>query len=182
METAQKTKWAIDPAHTQVQFKIKHLMISTVTGTINSFEGTVEAEGNDFSSAEISFTADANSISTANEQRDGHLRSGDFFDTEKFPKITFKSTKVTKKDDENFEVIGDLTIRGITKPVTLAVEYTGMMKDPWGNMKAGFNLKGKMNRKDWGLTWNAALETGGVLVSDEVRIEAEVQLAKENKN
>jgi polyisoprenoid-binding protein YceI len=179
MDTMEKTKWSIDPAHTQIQFKIKHLMISTVTGTLNSFEGKVVANGTDFSSAEIEVNADASSISTANEQRDVHLKSGDFFDVEQHPKITFRSTSVNRKDSENFEVIGDLTIKGVTKPITLAVEYAGMMKDPWGNQKAGFTVKGKMNRKDWGLNWNAALETGGVLVSDEVRIECEVQLAQD---
>jgi polyisoprenoid-binding protein YceI len=178
MESMEKTTWTIDAAHTQIQFKIKHLMISTVTGTLNKFEGTVEAEGNDFSTSKVELTADAASISTSNEQRDVHLKSGDFFDTEKFPKIRFKSTSVKKKDDEYFELSGDLTIRDVTKPVTLQVEFAGLMKDPWGNMKAGFNAKGKINRKDWGLSWNAALETGGVLVSDEVKIECEVQLAQ----
>ncbi len=183
METLEKTttKWSLDPAHSSIQFKVKHLMIATVTGTFNNFEAAVDSDGEDFTTARITFRADANSISTLNDQRDTHLKSADFFDTEKHPKIIFQSTSVTKKSDENYELNGDLTIRGITKPITLDAEFTGMVKDPWGNQKAGFVVKGKINRKDWGLNWNTALETGGVLVSDEVRINCEVELQKETE-
>lgn len=176
--TLTTTKWNIDNAHSEVQFKIKHLMISTVTGSFKTFAATAEMEGNDFSTAKISFSAETNSIFTNNEQRDGHLKGPDFFDAEKFAYITFISTGIKKKDDENYEVTGDLTIRDVIKPVTLNIEFTGLMKDPWGNQKAGFNINGKISRKEWGLTWNAALEAGGVMVSDEVKLMAEVQMVK----
>jgi polyisoprenoid-binding protein YceI len=164
-------KWAIDPAHSEVQFKVKHLMISTVTGNFTQFEGDFEQEGADFSNA---------SINTGNEQRDGHLKAADFFDVENHPNMTFASSTIEKKDDSNYLVHGDLTIRGISKSVVLTVEHTGIAKDPWGNEKAGFNLSGKLNRNDWNLSWNAPLEAGGVLVSEEVRLLAEIQLAKAN--
>ena len=178
METATTTttKWAIDPAHSEVQFKVKHLMISTVTGSFKQFGAEAELEGDDLSNAQVSFWADTASIFTNDEKRDAHLRSPDFFDSEQFPKLTFTSTRI-EGSGSNWKVTGDLTIKGVTKPVTLDVEWSGQAKDPWGNTKAGLNLSGKIDRKEWGLTWNAALETGGVLVSDEVRILCEVQLA-----
>lgn len=182
METtlsATKTKWSIDNAHSQIQFKVKHLMISTVTGNFGSFESNVETTHDDFGSAKISFSADISSVSTGNEQRDAHLKSADFFDVEKFPKIYFASSSIKKLDGDNYEVSGDLTLHGITKQVTLKVEFSGTVKDPWGNQKAGFLIRGKINRKDWGLTWNAALEAGGVMVSEDVRIECDVQLVKQ---
>ena len=173
-------KWAIDPAHSEVQFKVKHLMISTVTGNFTQFDGGIEQEGADFSNAKINFSANVASINTGNEQRDGHLKAADFFDAENHPSMTFASSTIEKKDDSNYLVHGDLTIRGISKPVVLTVEHTGIAKDPWGNEKAGFNLSGKLNRNDWNLSWNAPLEAGGVLVSEEVRLLAEIQLAKAN--
>ena len=178
METATTTttKWAIDPAHSEVQFKVKHLMISTVTGSFRQFGAEAELEGDDLSNAQVSFWADTASIFTNDEKRDAHLRSPDFFDSEQFPKLTFTSTRI-EGSGSNWKVTGDLTIKGVTKPVTLDVEWSGQAKDPWGNTKAGLNLSGKIDRKEWGLTWNAALETGGVLVSEEVRILCEVQLA-----
>ncbi|MCB9180574.1 MAG: YceI family protein [Flavobacteriales bacterium] len=178
METATTTttKWAIDPAHSEVQFKVKHLMISTVTGSFKQFGAEAELEGDDLTNAQVSFWADTASIFTNDEKRDAHLRSPDFFDSEQFPKLTFTSTRI-EGSGSNWKVTGDLTIKGVTKPVTLDVEWSGQAKDPWGNTKAGLNLSGKIDRKEWGLTWNAALETGGVLVSDEVRILCEVQLA-----
>lgn len=176
--TATNTKWAIDPSHSEIQFKVKHLMITTVTGSFKEFGADVELESDDLSNAQVSFWANTASIFTNDEKRDGHLRSGDFFDSEKFPKMSFKSTKVEGSGD-SWKVTGDLTIKDVTKPVTLDVEWNGQAKDPWGNTKAGLNLSGKLDRKEFGLTWNAALETGGVLVSDEVRIQAEVQLAKQ---
>lgn len=172
------TNWIIDASHSEIQFKATHLMINKVTGSFTSFEGTVSTEENDFSKAEISFKADASSINTNSEQRDGHLKSGDFFDVEKFPDITFKSSELTKKGDD-FKLTGELTIKDVTKTVTLDVEFGGIQNDPWGNTKAGFTVTGKINRKDFGLTWNAALETGGVLVSEEIKINAEVQLLKQ---
>ena len=178
METATttRTKWAIDPAHSEVQFKVKHLMISTVTGSFKQFGAEAELEGDDLTNAQVSFWADTASIFTNDEKRDAHLRSPDFFDSEQFPKLTFTSTRI-EGSGSNWKVTGDLTIKGVTKPVTLDVEWSGQAKDPWGNTKAGLNLSGKIDRKEWGLTWNAALETGGVLVSEEVRILCEVQLA-----
>jgi polyisoprenoid-binding protein YceI len=173
------TKWALDPTHSELQFKVKHLMITTVTGNFKSFTAEVETEGEHFDTAKINFSADISSIDSGNEQRDGHLKSADFFEAEKFSTITFASTKLEKKDEENYLLHGNLTIKGISKPVTIPTEFGGIAKDPWGNIKAGFTLNGKINRKDWELNWNAALETGGVLVSDEVKIIAEIQVVKQ---
>lgn len=177
--TAATTTWGLDTSHSEVHFKIKHLMISTVTGTIGTFEGSVETENEDFSTAKVKFSADASSITTGDAQRDGHLATADFFEVETHPKLTFESTSFEKKSDSKYIMNGNLNIRGISKPVSLDVEFTGIAKDPWGNTKAGFNIEGRVNRKDWGLNWNAALEAGGFLLSDEVRILAEVQLAKQ---
>lgn len=176
--TATTTKWAIDPSHSEIQFKVKHLMITTVTGSFKEFGAEVELEGDDLNNAQVSFWAHTASIFTNDEKRDGHLRSGDFFESEKFPKLSFKGTRI-EGSGSDWKVTGDLTIKDVTKPVTLNVEWSGVAKDPWGNTKAGLNLSGKIDRKEFGLTWNAALEAGGVLVSDEVRIVAEVQLAKQ---
>lgn len=166
--------WNLDTAHSEVGFKVKHLMINNVKGQLNSFHVELADAGDDLKSATILFTADLASIDTSNEQRDQHLKSADFFDVEKFPKISFKSTTYNTK-----ELIGDLTIRDVTKPVKLEVDFGGIAKDPWGNTKAGFTVTGKINRKDWGLNWNAALETGGVLVGEDVFITAEIQLVKQ---
>jgi polyisoprenoid-binding protein YceI len=174
----KKTKWTIDPTHSQVQFKVKHLMITTVTGSFNEFESTVETTGDDFADAQISFSAKIASVHTGNEQRDGHLQGDDFFNAEKFPELKFVSTNVSKKDDENWELEGDLTIRDNTKRVKLAVEFGGIMTDPWGNVKAGFTVTGKISRKEFGLMWNAVTEAGGVMVSDDVKIHSEVQYVK----
>ena len=167
------TKWIIDPAHSEVGFKVKHLMINNVKGHFKNFTGEVEAN-DDFKSPAIAFTADIASIDTGNEQRDQHLKTADFFNAEKNPQIKFVGKKY---DGEKLE--GDLTIAGITKSVKLDVEFGGIAKDPWGNTKAGFTVNGKINRKDWGINWNAALETGGFLVSDEVTINCEIQLVKQ---
>jgi len=173
------TKWAIDPTHSEIHFKVKHLMITTVTGSFKNFTAAAETASEDFSNAAISFSADTNSVSTGNEQRDGHLQSADFFDAEKFPTLSFASTSYTKKGDDEFALTGNLTIKDVTKPVTLAVEFGGVAKDPWGNTKAGFTLSGKINRKDFGLNWNAVTEAGGLLVSEEVKISAEIQLVQQ---
>ncbi len=172
--------WVIDPTHSEVHFKIKHLMITNVTGSFDVFNASAKTDEEDFTKAKISFTADVNSISTGNEQRDGHLKSADFFDAEKFPQIKFTATKAVSIDnDGSFDLYGDLTIRDVTKNVKLAVEFGGVVKDPYGNTKAGFTINGKINRKDFGLTWNAVTEAGGVVVSDEVRIIAEIQLVEQ---
>lgn len=169
-------KWALDPSHSELQFKVKHLMITNVTGQFNVINSTVETEGDDFSNAKISFTADATSINTGSEQRDGHLKSPDFFDTENYPNITFVSDSYNAATGK---LDGQLTIRNITKPASFDVEFSGTNKDPWGNEKAGFSLSGKINRTDWDLNWNAALEAGGVLVSEDVKIAAEVQFVRQ---
>ena len=171
--------WVGDPAHSEVKFKVKHLMITNVTGSFDDYKIEVHSDGEGFNNPEISFTAKAASVDTNNEQRDAHLRSADFFDADTYPEITFKSTKYESAGSNGDYVLeGDLTMKDVTKKIKLDVEFLGVHKDPWGNAKAGFSISGKINRKDWGLTWNAALESGGVLVSEEVKINAEVQLAK----
>ena len=172
-----KTKWVIDPTHAEVAFKIKHLMISTVKGSFGEFEVTALTDGDDFSTAEINVKINAASINTGVADRDGHLKSPDFFDVEKYPSISFASKSFTGAGDE-FTLNGDLTIKDVTKPVSLNVEFGGLMTDPWGNVKAGFNVEGKINRKDFGLNWNAALEAGGVLVGEEVKLSAEIEMLK----
>jgi len=174
-----KSTWALDPTHSEVGFKVKHMMFTNVSGKFNNYDVTVSNEDDDFSTSNIEFSADINSIDTNNVDRDNHLKSADFFDGDNFPKMTFKSTSVEKKSDNDFSISGDLTIKNITKAVTLNAEYSGLMKDPWGNTKAGLSIETKINRKDFGLTWNAALETGGVLVGEDVRIIAEVQIVKQ---
>lgn len=172
-----KTTWKSDAAHSEVTFKVKHMMITNVTGQITDYVVEAVTDGDDFSNAQVAFTGKLNSINTGNEQRDAHLRSPDFFDADKHPEITFRSTRYERNGDE-VKLQGDLTMKGVTKPVRLDVEFGGIQKDPWGNTKAGFSISGKLNRKDFGLNWNAALETGGVLVSDDVKIVAEIQLVK----
>lgn len=172
-------KWTIDPSHSEIQFKVKHMMITTVTGSFKEFSSEVETQGDDFTTAKIKFEASTDSVFTNADQRDAHLKSADFFDVEKYPVLKFESISLENVDDESFTLNGNLTVRDITKPVKLDVEFGGIGKDPWGNLKAGFSLTGKINRKEWGLNWNAALEAGGVLVSDDVRIFCEVQYAKQ---
>ena len=170
--------WALDAAHSELQFKVKHMMISHVTGSFTKFEATVTTEESDFTTAKISFAADVNSINTANEQRDGHLKSPDFFDAANFPKIIFEGTKMEKISDEDYKLHGNLTMHGVTHAVVLNANYGGTSKDPWGMTRCGFSLEGKVNRKDFGLVWNAVLETGGVAVSEEVKIYANVEFVK----
>lgn len=176
---AVATKWGIDPTHSEIQFKVKHMMVSTVTGSFTEFEGSVESESDDFQNARIAFSADVNSISTNNKQRDEHLKSDDFFNAAEFPKLTFKSVAFGKKDNGDYELEGNLTIRGNTLPVKLNVEYNGTAVDPYGQTKAGFEISGKINRKDFGLQWGAITEAGSVVVSDEVRLVMNVQLVKQ---
>ena len=178
METATKTVWNIDPTHSEIQFKVKHLVISTVTGHFRQFEGTVETEGDDFDTATIHFEADTASVDTNQPQRDEHLRSAEFFDSEQYPKMTFQSTTFEKTGDESYKVTGDLTIKGITKPVELKAEFGGSMTDFYGNYKSGFEISGKINRKEFGLTWDAVTEAGGIVVGDEVKLALNVQIAR----
>lgn len=181
METTVRTKWNIDSTHSEILFKVKHLMITNVKGEFRKFNAEVESENDDFSDASVKLTIDSSSVFTNNEDRDNHLRSADFFDAANYPEITFESTSFSKIDDDNYRLTGILTMKGISKEVSLNAEFGGINRDPWGNEKAGFSLTGSFNRKDWGLNWNAALETGGVLVSDEVKMTAEVQFVKSNE-
>ncbi|GAB4188455.1 MAG: YceI family protein [Thermoflexibacter sp.] len=172
-------KWIVDTTHSEVQFKVKHLVISTVTGTFNKFSAELEAEKEDFTDAKISFSADIDSIDTNNAQRDAHLKSDDFFNAEKFPQMTFTSSSLEKSNGK-YILKGDLTIRDITKPVVLDVELGGVATDPYGQTKAGFEAVGKINRKEFGLMWSAVTEAGGVVVSDEVKILLNIQFVKQN--
>ncbi|HLO80051.1 MAG TPA: YceI family protein [Chitinophagaceae bacterium] len=182
MSTATATAtstWVIDNYHSEVHFKVKHLVITTVTGKFNSFSGKVVTENDDFTDAKISFNADINSISTGAEGRDNHLKSADFFDAESHPQLTFESTGFSKKGGD-YILNGDLTIRGVTKPVELNVEFLGIEKDPfYGKTKAGFEINGKIHRKDFGLQWDVLTESGGAVVSNEVKLHANIQLDKE---
>lgn len=173
------SQWAIDLAHSEINFKVKHLMIATVTGKFTDFTATVESENDDFQDAYITFDAKTASVTTGNEHRDEHLRSVDFFDAEQFPSMRFESTAFKQISGAEYVLNGNLTIRGVTHPVQLAVEYNGTHKDPWGNVKAGFELTGKINRTDFGLKWNAITEAGGLTVSEEVKIEAFIELLKQ---
>ncbi|MBA3899031.1 MAG: YceI family protein [Bacteroidetes bacterium] len=172
-------KWTIDPSHSEVGFKVKHLMITNVKGSFRDYNATITTEGEDFVNPNVEFTAKTASIDTADDKRDAHLRSADFFDSENYPELKFISTGYERIDTENFTLYGDLTIKNITKPVKLNVVFEGIMKDPYGQTKAGFTIEGKFNRKEWELNWNAALEAGGVLVGDEIRVMCEVQMTKE---
>ena len=170
--------YSIDTTHSEVQFKVKHLVISTVSGHFQKFEGSLESSKDDFSDAEISFSADVDSIDTNNEQRDGHLKSDDFFNAEKYPKLTFTSKEFKKEGNNTYKLTGDITIRNITKSITLDAEYTGLAVDPWGNTKIGFELNGKLNRSDFDLKWNALTEAGGAVVSNEIKLALNIQLVK----
>ena len=173
------TNWILDPSHSKVEFKVKHMMISNVSGEFKKFDATVETEGEDFMTAKVTFTADIDSINTGSDQRDGHLKSVDFFDAANFPQLKFVPTKYENVDsDGDYEVYGDLTIRGITQPVKLDVEFGGVIKDPWGATRAGFTVTGKINRKNFGLTWSGVTETGSLVVSDEVRIHVDLEFVK----
>lgn len=174
-----KTKWIVDPTHSEVQFKVKHLMITTVTGHFKKFDLQVETEGDDFTKASsIVFTADIDSITTGNEQRDTHLKSADFFAADQYPQLKFTGKKYTKSGDA-YKLEGDLTIRDITKSISLDVEFGGIVTDPWGQTKAGFAVEGKIKRKEFKLEWDAVTEAGQVVVSNDVRIVCEVQLIKQ---
>ena len=169
----------IDAAHSEIGFKLKHLVISTVSGNFSKFDATMECQNADFTDAKVSFDADVDSITTNNAQRDEHLKSDDFFNAEQYPKITFKSTSIEKKGDDEYVLHGDLTIRDVTKNVALKVEHGGSVIDPWGQSKEGFDLSGKISRKEFGLKWNALTEAGGAVVSDDVRLHMSVQMVKQ---
>lgn len=170
--------WQLDNAHSEIEFKVRHMMISTVKGQFSAFEINVTEDEKDFEKFSVEVKIDVSSISTNNDQRDQHLKSSDFFDVATYPYITFKSTSISKDDEDSYKITGDLTIRDVTKSVTFDIEYGGTAKDPWGNDKVGYTVQGKINRTDFGLTWNAALETGGVMVSEEVKFTADLQFVK----
>lgn len=173
------TTWNIDPVHSVAEFKVKHMMISNVKGQFTKVQGVLSLEENDLTKSGVEVSIDAASIHTRDEQRDGHLKSADFFDVEKFPTLSFKSTRVSKTGDGEVDVAGDLTIHGVTRPVVFKVEGpTEAGKDPWGMIRRGLSATTKINRKDFGLTWNSTLETGGILVGDEVAITLDVQFVK----
>ncbi len=176
--TITATKWAVDPLHSEVLFKVRHLVISTVTGSFKNFHGEVESTGDDFNDAAIHFTMDVNSIHTNQETRDEHLKGTDFFDAEAYPEISFESTSFTKTSRGDYKLLGNLTMKGVTRPVQLDVEYGGSEKDHYNNIKHGFEITGKINRKEFGLTYNALTETGGLALGEEVKLIANIQLAK----
>ena len=181
MTTATATAtgtYAIDPTHSRIGFVARHAMVTKVRGSFNEFEGSGYFDAENPTNSHLNLTIKAASIDTRNADRDGHLRSNDFFDMEAYPEITFASTVVTQVDDDNYRVTGDLTIKGVTKPVTVDFEYTGSVVDPWGNTRIGLEGKTTVNRKDWGVNWNAALEAGGVLVSEKVTLEFEVSAVR----
>lgn len=173
------TKWVLDPAHTEVTFKVRHLMIANVTGNFKNFNSQAETNDDDFSDAKVIFTVETASVTTDNEQRDAHLKSDDFFNAEKYPEIKFESTGLKRKKDNEYELQGNLTIRDVTKIVKLDVEAGGIVVDAYGQTKAGFSVSGKINRKDFGLNWSAVTEAGGIVVSDEVKMMVEAQYIKQ---
>ena len=176
---ATTTTWNIDPVHSSAQFKVKHMMISNVKGEFNAVTGALKLDGADITNSRIEASIDAATINTRDAQRDTHLKSGDFLDVEKSPVLTFQSTRVSKTGDSELAVEGDLSIRGVTRNVVFEVEGpSSSTKDPWGNTRIGLSATTRINRKDFGLTWNAALETGGILVGDEVAITLDVEFVK----
>lgn len=173
------SNWVVDASHSGIDFTIKHMMIAKVKGTFHTFDAQVSADPEDLTSASIKLSVDAASIDTRNADRDGHLKSADFFEVENHPKIEFVSSSIQKTGDGEYNVTGSLTIRGVTRTETFSVTYEGSGKDPWGNEKVGFSGTGSIKRSDYGLTWNAALETGGVLVGDEVKFSVEIEAVKQ---
>jgi polyisoprenoid-binding protein YceI len=181
MSSTEKIKWVMDPAHSEIGFRVKYLMITNVKGVFRDFSASVKTTGRDFVTSDIEFSLNPASVDTGAPDRDKHLISADFFDVDEFSRISFSGIKAEKASSEGKYILhGDLTIKDITKLIKLNVEFAGVMKDPWGNEKAGYTLTGKVNRKDWGLNWNAALEAGGFLLGDDVTINCDVQLVKQS--
>ena len=172
------TTWALEPSHSEITFKVRHMMISNVSGQFKKFESKVETEGDDLTTADVTFSADVDSISTNNEQRDGHLKSPDFFDAATYTQLVFESTSMEKTSDDTYTLHGNLTMRGVTNTIALDVEFGGIIKDPFGYIRAGFTVAGKVNRKDYGLNWSAITEAGGLVVSDDVKFEAHLEYVK----
>jgi polyisoprenoid-binding protein YceI len=175
----EKSNWTIDPTHSEIGFKVKHMMFTNVSGKFNAFDASIENEDNNFETSKINFSASINSVDTNNPDRDTHLRSADFFDADNFPKLSFVSTNIKKINEGEYQISGNLTIKDVAKNITLETGYSGLMTDPWGNTKIGLSITGKINRKEFGLTWNTALEAGGVLVGEEIKLVSEIQLIKQ---
>ena len=185
METTQaltRTKWSLDPSHSQIGFKVKHLMVTNVRGVFNEYNGSIYTTGDDFPDVEIDLSINTASVSTGDFTRDGHLKSPDFFDAENFREINFKGTTLERTNGNDYVLQGDLSIKDVTKRIKLDVEFNGIIKDPWGGKRAAFEVTGKISRKDFGLTWNTVLETGGVMVGDEVTINCEIQLIQQTES
>ena len=174
------TKWTVDNLHSQIGFKVKHMMITNVSGTFGNFNAEVHTDGDQFDNAAFSFSAAIDSINTGVADRDAHLKSDDFFNAESYPELTFKSTSISKKDDENYVIHGDMTIRDVTKPVELNAEFGGVVVDPYGQTKAGFSIYGKIKRSEFGLKWSAVTEAGSIVVSDDIKLGCEIQFIKQN--
>lgn len=182
METSTQTAtWSIDKAHSTIGFTTRHMVVSKVRGTFKEYNAEVQLPEDDFTKAQVSFEAETASIDTGNEQRDGHLKSDDFFNSGQYPTLKFKSTSITKSGEEEYDMKGDLTIRDVTKPVTLKVEFGGIIKDPYGNDRAGFHIHGKVNRFDYNLKWNALIETGGAVVAENIVIDCDVEITKDKE-
>jgi polyisoprenoid-binding protein YceI len=178
-DKATSTLWKLDPSHSRLEFSARHMVIASVKGHFNSFDVNVRTEGDDFKTGEIDVTIDASSIDTGIADRDNHLKSDDFFNTEKYGEITFRGSSVRQTDEDNYVVLGYLTIRGISKPVELNVEFGGIVNDPWGNVRTGFSLSGSIDRFDYDLKWNALMETGGAIVGKTIKINADIELVKQ---
>jgi polyisoprenoid-binding protein YceI len=178
-QTGTRTTWTFDPAHTEVGFRVRHMMVSNVKGKFTKVTGTILEDESNLANTYVEVDIDAASVDTGNEQRDTHLRSADFLDVENFPTITYKTTSLDFEDEENAKVTGELTVHGVTRPITLEATIGGRGTNPWGQEVAGISLKGKLNRKDWGLGWNVALETGGVVVGETVTIDIEIEAIKQ---
>lgn len=179
--TIAQTKWNFDKAHTNIGFKVDHMVITTVSGNFQEYEGSITLESDTFENASINFTIEVASINTENKQRDNHLRSDDFFNAEKFPEMTFRSKSMKKVDGNKYKLVGDLTIRDVTKEVTLDVVHKGTIKDPWGNTRAGFNINGAVNRFDFNLKWNTLLEAGGLVVGEDITIDIDTEVIKQQQ-
>ena len=173
-----QSAWKFDPSHSGVRFSVAHMVISEVEGNFSKFDGKVMASADDFSDAEVEFTVDVSSINTDDKKRDEHLLSADFFNVEKFPTIEFKSTSIKKAGDNKYKITGDFTMLGVTKEIVVDVTYNGTIVDPWGNTKAGFKVKANINRNDWGLKYNSVMDTGGMLIGEEIAIVSNIELVK----
>lgn len=178
-QTGTKSTWTVDPAHANINFSAKHMMVSTVRGHLGPVSGSIELDENDFTNSEIEVAIDVANLQTRDEKRDGHLKSGDFFDVENFPTATFKSTRIERAGEDKYKVVGLLTVRDITREVELDTDFEGFASNPWGQKLVGFTATTKLNRKDFGLNWNVALEAGGVLVGENIKLDIDIEAIKQ---